>query len=151
MWNKNYLSATKEKKEIAQWVHHVGSIRQPYTPWVDALPWSYVLLPCLLLRQMEFDNNKLWNRQQSSHSVNLFIYSMWTQLSTQTSTLCWYSGSNTRLWSDSRCCRYLKLARICMFFLISPNWNITKRQYQTEIWHSGQKFNMIHIKQTFYF
>ena len=29
------------EREIAQWVNHEGSIRQPTAPWTDTLPWSY--------------------------------------------------------------------------------------------------------------
>ena len=31
-----------EAQEIAQWVHHEGSIRRPIAPWTDALKWSYI-------------------------------------------------------------------------------------------------------------
>ena len=30
--------------EIVQSVHHEGLIWQPITPWVDNLPWSYILV-----------------------------------------------------------------------------------------------------------
>ena len=32
------------EREIAQWVHHEGSIQWPIAPWADTLPWSYILL-----------------------------------------------------------------------------------------------------------
>ena len=31
-------------EKIAQWVHREGLIKQPITPWVDALPWSEISL-----------------------------------------------------------------------------------------------------------
>ena len=33
------------QREIAQWVHHEGSIWWPNAPWVDALAWSHISLP----------------------------------------------------------------------------------------------------------
>ena len=32
---------------ITQWVHHDGLNWHPITPWMDVLPWSYILLPYL--------------------------------------------------------------------------------------------------------
>ena len=32
------------KREIAQWIHHEGSIRRPIAPWANVLPRSYISL-----------------------------------------------------------------------------------------------------------
>ena len=35
------------EREIAQWVHHEGSIRQSITPWANALTMELHLAPCI--------------------------------------------------------------------------------------------------------
>ena len=63
------------KREIAQWVRNVGSIRRPIVQWADVLPLSYISLPCifksvelllllllliLLLLMLFFNRSLLW-------------------------------------------------------------------------------------------
>ena len=50
------------EQEIAQWVHHEGSIQQPITLWVEALPLScislHISMKILPLSALLFQNDK---------------------------------------------------------------------------------------------
>ena len=45
-------------REISQWVHHEGSIRQSITPQADTLPWNYILL--LYFNNSTIDTNQIY-------------------------------------------------------------------------------------------
>ena len=53
------------EREIAQWVHHEGSIRRPIAPWADPLP-----------RSLTKSQNSTWHRsvgQSLEHWVNVLL------------------------------------------------------------------------------
>ena len=57
------------EREIAQWIHREGSIRQPIAPWVNALTMELHLAP----HQDTETNIKLLKCEGQNANINIFL------------------------------------------------------------------------------
>ena len=62
------------KREIAQWVHHEGSIRRPITPWAGAQPRNYVALLIIILIRKKKERKKERKERKKKRGQNAHGY-----------------------------------------------------------------------------
>ena len=61
------------EREIAQWVHHEGSIRRPIAPWANALTTELHLAPLHTTNVLHYTYVELWN-------INIVYVTLYTDV-----------------------------------------------------------------------
>ena len=88
------------EQEIAQWVHQMGSIWQPITPWVEALPLNYFSLTgCISCKTLISVMISLWLDYFPFHPLLHTWWDLLSWLGNMASFLCITHSSQSSMTS----------------------------------------------------